>query len=200
MRQHPGSIKPASIAKRQSEIQIVDTHESLETRVSIGFAADWHQINRTLLKASMHSEQFPSDETTLPAHLRSKLPTFDTERFLIVPLNPAQVRELAEGLLQDERLAEYVTWMEDKSRDGALREAFLLEMQCAAGTTLAWGIVERESSLFIGALLARPSIEGLDLEVLCTPDLWHQGVAEEAAGPAADWLEEHCEIEMMTPN
>jgi len=36
---HPESFKPASIANRQSEIQIVDTHEALETRVSIGFAA-----------------------------------------------------------------------------------------------------------------------------------------------------------------
>jgi hypothetical protein len=36
---HPGSFKPASIANRQSEIQIVDTHESLETRISIGLAA-----------------------------------------------------------------------------------------------------------------------------------------------------------------
>jgi len=39
---HPGSIKPASIANRHTEIQIVDTHKSFETRVSIGFAADWH--------------------------------------------------------------------------------------------------------------------------------------------------------------
>jgi hypothetical protein len=46
---HPGSLKPASIAKNQSEIQIVDTHETLETRVTIGFAAGRHQINRTLL-------------------------------------------------------------------------------------------------------------------------------------------------------
>jgi hypothetical protein len=36
---HPGSFKPVSIANRQSEIQIVDTHESAETRVSPGFAA-----------------------------------------------------------------------------------------------------------------------------------------------------------------
>jgi hypothetical protein len=34
-----GSFKPASIANRHSEIQIVDTHETLETRVSTGFAA-----------------------------------------------------------------------------------------------------------------------------------------------------------------
>jgi|GEM_PF-3260631 len=35
---HPGSFKPVNIAKLQSETQIVDTHEPLETRVSIGFA------------------------------------------------------------------------------------------------------------------------------------------------------------------
>jgi hypothetical protein len=47
---HSGLFKPASIANEQSEIQIVDTHESLETRVSIGFAAHQRQINRTLLE------------------------------------------------------------------------------------------------------------------------------------------------------
>ncbi len=36
---HPGSFKPGSIASQQVAIQIVDTHESLETRVSLGFAA-----------------------------------------------------------------------------------------------------------------------------------------------------------------
>jgi hypothetical protein len=46
---HPGSCKPESIANEPSEIQIVDTHEALETRISIGFAARWHQMNRTLL-------------------------------------------------------------------------------------------------------------------------------------------------------
>jgi hypothetical protein len=33
---HPGSFKPASIANGRIEIQIVDTHETLETRISIG--------------------------------------------------------------------------------------------------------------------------------------------------------------------
>ena len=32
-------VKPESITNMKNEIQIVDTHESLETRVSIGFAA-----------------------------------------------------------------------------------------------------------------------------------------------------------------
>jgi len=36
---HPGLFKPVSIANRKPEIQIVDTHESLETRVNTGFAA-----------------------------------------------------------------------------------------------------------------------------------------------------------------
>ena len=46
---HPGSLKPESIANQRSEIQIVDTQESLETRISTDFTACWHQINRTLL-------------------------------------------------------------------------------------------------------------------------------------------------------
>src|SRR5712692_8728865 len=46
---HPRSSKPESIANAQSEIQIVDTHESIETRISIGLAAALLQINRTLV-------------------------------------------------------------------------------------------------------------------------------------------------------
>jgi len=46
---HPRSFKPESIANVQSEIQIVDTHKTLETRVNIGFPADALQLNRTLL-------------------------------------------------------------------------------------------------------------------------------------------------------
>jgi hypothetical protein len=46
---HSGSFRPESIANEQSAIQIVDTQKSLETRVSIGFAARWHRMNRTLL-------------------------------------------------------------------------------------------------------------------------------------------------------
>jgi RimJ/RimL family protein N-acetyltransferase len=148
----------------------------------------------------MQTDHIHPEDTPLPEHLRDKLPAFDTERFLVVPLSPAKARELVEGLLLDENLAEYVTWMEDKSRDGAVREGFLIEMQCAAGTRLVWGIVERDSSLFIGALLARPSIEGIDVEVLCASELWDQGVADEAAAPVADWLQEHCELESIAPN
>lgn len=38
----------------QSEIQIVDTHESLETRFNIGFYAIMFQFNRTLLSPNKY--------------------------------------------------------------------------------------------------------------------------------------------------
>jgi len=47
---HPRLFKPESIANVQIEIQIVDTHETLETRTVIGLQAFDRQINRTLLK------------------------------------------------------------------------------------------------------------------------------------------------------
>jgi hypothetical protein len=34
---------------RKSEIQIVDTHETSETRSTIGFIAEQHQLNRTVV-------------------------------------------------------------------------------------------------------------------------------------------------------
>jgi len=38
-----------SIADTPSDIQIVDTHETLEPRITIGVVVDHAQINRTLL-------------------------------------------------------------------------------------------------------------------------------------------------------
>jgi len=46
---HPRLAKPESIANAQFEIQIVDTHLSLKTRIGNGFAAGTSQLNRTLL-------------------------------------------------------------------------------------------------------------------------------------------------------
>jgi hypothetical protein len=37
------------IANAQDEIQIVDTHESLETLINVGVAAGTSQFNRTLV-------------------------------------------------------------------------------------------------------------------------------------------------------
>ena len=50
---HSGLLKPASIANELNEIQIVDTHESSETRFNTGVAALQHQISRTLLSLGM---------------------------------------------------------------------------------------------------------------------------------------------------
>jgi hypothetical protein len=46
---YPGSSKPGIIANEQIRIQIVDTHESLETVPRVGFPAGGGQFNRTLL-------------------------------------------------------------------------------------------------------------------------------------------------------
>lgn len=127
-------------------------------------------------------------------------PTFNTERFIIAPLTPAKIRQLAGVLLQDELLAEQLPWMQEKTRDGALREAFLLELQCATGATQAWGIVERARSMLIGTVLARHTLSGIDLEVLCASQFWNQGVADEVADPVAEWIEDNTEVQLVVPH
>src|ERR1019366_7550024 len=54
---YPGSFRPASIANRRSEIQIVDTHESLKTRADIGFPACQPRFNRTAVFESIQWQQ-----------------------------------------------------------------------------------------------------------------------------------------------
>ena len=46
---HPKFSKPGMIANVYSKIQIVDTHESLETLINIDIAAGTTQFNRTLV-------------------------------------------------------------------------------------------------------------------------------------------------------
>lgn len=126
------------------------------------------------------------------------LPTFDTERFVVAPLSPQRARELLAVLLQDEKLAEQLPRLEEKTKDGALKEAFLLELQCAAGTTQAWGIVERARAMLVGTVLARQTLSGIDLEVLCASQFWNQGIADEVGEPVAEWLEDNAEVELVT--
>jgi hypothetical protein len=45
---HPELFNPESIAKAQFAIQIVDTHECLETRTNIHFPAGRPRLDRTL--------------------------------------------------------------------------------------------------------------------------------------------------------
>src|SRR3989338_5519136 len=46
---HSRFVKPGMIANAQYEIQIVDTHESLETLIIVGVAVGTSQFNRTLV-------------------------------------------------------------------------------------------------------------------------------------------------------
>ena len=121
-------------------------------------------------------------------------PSFDTERFVVVPLAPPKVRELMQVLLSDTMLADQLPWVEDSSADGIRREAFLIELECVARSIKGWGIVERARARFIGAVLARQSLEGIDLEVLCASQFWNQGVADEVCEPVAEWLEETTDV------
>jgi hypothetical protein len=130
------------------------------------------------------------------AEAKQALPTFNTERFVVIPLTPPKLRELAQVLLKDERLAEQLPWMQEKSADSAEKEAFLLELQCASGTTKAWGIVERARAIFIGAVLAQQTLGGIDLEVLCASQFWNRGVADEVGEPVAAWLEDSTDVQI----
>jgi hypothetical protein len=138
------------------------------------------------LQAKAELGQFPS-----------VTPAFNTARFMVTPLNPAKLRSLVEILLQDEQLATHLPWMVDKSLDGARHEAFLIELQASTGTTKGWGIVERERRMFIGAVLARQCLSGIDVEVLCPSQFWDQGVSDEVGPPLAEWLEENIEIDLV---
>lgn len=121
-------------------------------------------------------------------------PRFDTERFIVVPLRPEKARELLEVLLCDPPLAEQLPWLADKSADGARSEALLASLQCAAGTAIVWGIVERARSACIGVVIARHSLEGVDVEVLCASQFFGQGVADEAGEPPMAWLGDAIEV------
>jgi len=134
-----------------------------------------------------------------PAGSKRELPIFHTPRFVVAPLKPAEVRDLVQVLLQDERLAAQLPWMRDKTLDGATREAFLLEMQCAAGTVEAWGIVERARTMLVGSALARHALSGIEIEILCASQLWDQGIADEVFEPVAEWLEDAIDIQIALP-
>jgi hypothetical protein len=125
----------------------------------------------------------------LSSGMRHAAATFHTATFTVAPITPPELRELAGELLADEHLAEQLDWMTEKSRDGALREAFLLELKCAAGTVHAWRIIDRSQGNTIGAILVRDEVGGLDVELLCESTEWNDEVAEEVIEPLVDFLE-----------
>jgi hypothetical protein len=63
--------KAKNVENFKSEIQIVDTHESLKTLVIIGFAASESQFNRTLLMLEARQSASISDRSK-PWKLRSR--------------------------------------------------------------------------------------------------------------------------------
>jgi len=126
-------------------------------------------------------------------------PTFETERFIVVPLSPMEGRKLTEVLLQDEALAARVPWLTEKTLDGTLLQAYGIELQAAAGQIKVWGIVARNLRMQIGAIISRNSIEGIDVEVLVASQFWDDGVAEEASEPVMDWLDENSEVIQRFP-
>ena len=112
----------------------------------------------------------------------------ETERFIVAPLSPADARRLLEILLQDAALAAQLPWLEHKTRDEAMQEAFGIELQCAAGLTLVWGIIARERRTLIGGIVAKTTLEGNEVEVLVASQFWGRGVAEEAGEPVVAWI------------
>lgn len=113
---------------------------------------------------------------------------FRTPRLLLLPLKPSFARELLGSLLTDQTLASVVPWMTGKSLDDALREAFRIELECAAGQSGVWAVVEQREQVLLGAVLASASLSGTDLEVLLAPPFWNQGFADEATAPVLEWL------------
>lgn len=125
--------------------------------------------------------------------LRDQRTSFDTERFIVVPLSPPEARNLLSILLQDEALSSRVPWLTEKSKDSALREAFGIELQSASGQIKVWGIVARKLRAQIGAIIARNSLSGIDVEVLVASQFWDEGVADEAGDPVVEWLADNSE-------
>lgn len=136
----------------------------------------------------------PRGTETQIADAKQALPTFNTERFVVTPLAPPKLRELAQVLLKDERLVEQLSWMQEKSAEGADREAFLLELQCAAGYHQRMGLRGARACHLHWRSLGLAYLGGIDLEVLCASQIWNHGVADEVGDPVATWLEDSVDV------
>lgn len=131
--------------------------------------------------------------------LMNDRPRFETDRFTVALLSSSDARKLMEVLLQDELLASRVPWLDDKTQDGALREAYGIGLQAAAGLVKVWGIVSRELRMQVGAMIVRNSMEGIDVDALIASHYWDNDVVEEASEPLMDWLEDNAESFQTIP-
>jgi hypothetical protein len=150
----------------------------------------------------MHRSSMQNIEDAAPSHGAaddmpspwSETPKFDTERFIVTPLSPSTAGQLFIVLLEDEQLAEQVTWLEDKSADSVRREGRRLKQQCAVGAMLTWGVVERTERRLVGQILVKCDVESIDVEVLCASPFWYQGVTDEVGEPLRSWLEANTDV------
>lgn len=126
--------------------------------------------------------------------LMNDRPRFETDRFIVMLLSPSDARRLLEVLLQDEPLAARVPWLNDKTQDGALQEAYAVGLQAAAGIIKVWGIFSKESQEQVGVMIAKNSPNGIDVEALVASRYWDNDVIEEASEPLMEWLEENSEV------
>jgi len=134
--------------------------------------------------------------TMEPSRFPHDAPTLSTGRFIVMPLAPPMLGQLVELLLQDEALARGLAWMEDKSHDGAHQEARILECQYLRGNVMVRGIVEHARSLFVGIVVARQAVHGIELEVLCDSMFANQGIADEVRTPVSEWLNDNVRLPM----
>lgn len=122
----------------------------------------------------------------------NKQSSFQTERFMVVQLSPAEGRQLVEALLQDDALAAQIPWLTEKTPDDALRQAYGIEQQLAAGLLKMWGITARYPEIQVGAILAKNSRKGIDVEVMVASQYWgDDGVVQEACEPVLDWIDDN---------
>jgi Acetyltransferase (GNAT) domain len=120
--------------------------------------------------------------------LSEKLSSFETVQFTVAPLSAVEAHNLLIVLLCDAALASQVPWLRKKSQHAIQREAFDIAAQSADGELKIWGIVAREQSMEIGAVIARNSDEGVDVEVLVASRFWQEGIADEVTDPVIEWL------------
>lgn len=113
-------FKPESIANRQPQIQIMDTHEPSEARASIGLAANCHQINRTLL---MQEQEF---KNYLRRHHRSANDGALNESTIRSRIGNCKTIETHEGDLDDlfdrDRLADLLSRLNYSTADQQARK------------------------------------------------------------------------------
>lgn len=119
---------------------------------------------------------------------------FETDRFTVTLLSPVEGRELSFTLLQDEALVAQLPWVTKKTPGWAAEEASRIEQDAASGLLKIWGIAGKEQGNEVGAIIARNTLEGIDVEVLVLSQFWGDEVGEETGEPVLNWLEENSEM------